>query len=79
MHVAGLVNQELLLQNESLTAENRILRAQLPPLRPLRGAILSLALAGSARKQGVGTKRRRDEVSSIHISLQVNNKRSAGG
>ena len=30
MHVAGLVNQELLLQNESLTAENRILRAQLP-------------------------------------------------
>src|SRR5947209_196196 len=28
--VTGLVNQELLLQDECLTAENRILRAQLP-------------------------------------------------
>ena len=28
--VTGLVNQELLLQNEYLAAENRILRAQLP-------------------------------------------------
>src|SRR5262249_61870559 len=28
--VSGLVNQELLLQNEYLAAENRILRAQLP-------------------------------------------------
>jgi hypothetical protein len=27
-YVTGLVNQELLLQNEYLTAENRILRAQ---------------------------------------------------
>jgi hypothetical protein len=32
--VTGLVNQELLLQNEYLTAENRILRAHLPA-RPL--------------------------------------------
>src|SRR5947209_12153253 len=31
-YVTGLVNQELLLQNEYLTAENRILRAQLPAL-----------------------------------------------
>jgi len=30
-YVTGLVNQELLLQNEYLTAENRILRAHLPP------------------------------------------------
>ena len=29
-HVTGLVNQELLLQNEYLAAENRILRAHLP-------------------------------------------------
>jgi hypothetical protein len=28
--ITGLVNQELLLQNEYLAAENRILRAQLP-------------------------------------------------
>jgi hypothetical protein len=28
--VTGLVNQELLLRNEYLIAENRILRAQLP-------------------------------------------------
>ena len=29
-YITGLVNQELLLQNEYLTAENRILRAHLP-------------------------------------------------
>src|SRR5882724_5370800 len=29
-YVTGLVNQKLLLQNEYLAAENRILRAQLP-------------------------------------------------
>jgi len=29
-YVTGLVNQELLLQNEYLVAENRILRAHLP-------------------------------------------------
>jgi hypothetical protein len=29
-YVTGLVNQELLLQNEHLAAENRILRAHLP-------------------------------------------------
>src|SRR6476620_11627142 len=30
-YVTGLLNQELLLQNEYLAAENRILRAHLPP------------------------------------------------
>jgi hypothetical protein len=30
-YVTGLVNQQMLLQNEYLAAENRILRAQLPP------------------------------------------------
>ena len=30
-YVTGLVNQELLLQNEYLVAENRILKARLPP------------------------------------------------
>ena len=29
-YVTGLINQELLLQNEYLAAENRILRAHLP-------------------------------------------------
>ena len=29
-YITGLVNQELLLQNEYLVAENRILRAHLP-------------------------------------------------
>ena len=33
-YVTGLVNQKLLLQNEYLAAENRILRARLPtPMR----------------------------------------------
>jgi hypothetical protein len=30
-YVTGLVNQELLLQNEYLAAENRILKARLQP------------------------------------------------
>ncbi len=29
-YITGMVNQEMLLQNEYLAAENRILRAQLP-------------------------------------------------
>ena len=33
--VTGLVNQELLLRNEYLAAENRILRAHLPATTPL--------------------------------------------
>ena len=32
-YVTGLVNQEVLLQNEYLAAENRILKARLPRLR----------------------------------------------
>src|SRR5712691_740467 len=35
-YVTGSVNQELLLQNEYLAAENRILRAQLPSRLRLR-------------------------------------------
>jgi putative transposase len=42
-YVTGLVNQQLLLRNEYLAAENRILRAQLPKrLRltdPQRGCV----------------------------------------
>ncbi len=34
-YVTGLVNQKLLLQNEYLAAENRILRAHLPARMPL--------------------------------------------
>src|SRR4030095_15433031 len=34
-YVTGLVNQKLLLQNEYLIAENRILRAHLPARMPL--------------------------------------------
>jgi hypothetical protein len=41
--VTGLVNQELLLRNEYLTAENRILRAHLPARLRLSDAERSLA------------------------------------
>ena len=37
-YVTGLVNQELLLQNEYLSAENRILRARLPSRLQLSNA-----------------------------------------
>jgi hypothetical protein len=38
-YVTGLVNQELLLQNEYLATENRILRAHLPAGRVRRGNV----------------------------------------
>lgn len=52
-YVTGLVNQELLLQNEYLAAENRILRAQLPaPLRlsdPERATLAEVGKRPAAR------------------------------
>lgn len=46
-YVTGLVNQELLLQNEHLAAENRIPRAHLPPrLRLSNSELETLAEIG---------------------------------
>ena len=46
-YVTGLVNQELLLKNEYLLAENRILKAHLPPrLRLSRPERMTLAEIG---------------------------------
>ena len=45
-YVTGLVNQELLLQNEYLAAENGILRAHLPGLRLSDGERATLAEIG---------------------------------
>src|SRR5712671_5589957 len=46
-YVTGLVNQQLLLQNEYLAAENRILRAHLPTrLRPSDSQKSTLAEIG---------------------------------
>ena len=49
--VTGLVNQELLLRNEYLAAENRILRAHLPPRLRLSDAERS-TLAEIAKRLG---------------------------
>jgi len=45
-YVTGLVNQELLLQNEYLAVENRILKARLPRLRLCDGERQTLAEIG---------------------------------
>src|ERR1700680_1795557 len=46
-YVTGLVNQELLLKNEYLLAENRILKAHLPPrFRLSRSERMTLAEIG---------------------------------
>jgi len=46
-YVTGLVNQELLLQNEYLVAENRILKAHLQPgFRLTNGERITLAEIG---------------------------------
>ena len=58
-YVTGLVNQQLLLRNEYLAAENRILRAQLP--KRLRLTDSAEMYAGrnrkTARPQGAGASR----------------------
>jgi hypothetical protein len=51
--VTGLVNQELLLRNECLAAENRILRAHLPSQLRLSDAERS-TLAEIAKRLGLG-------------------------
>src|SRR5215831_3282157 len=53
--VTGLVNQELLLRNEYLTAENRILRAHLPAPAP--------AVGGGAIHSGRGGQATRSQSS----------------
>jgi hypothetical protein len=55
-YITGLVNQEPLLQNEYLAAENRILRAQLPVLLRLSDLErTTLAERETARAQGSGS------------------------
>ena len=50
-YVTGLVNRELLLQNEYLAAENRVLRAHLPARLRLSDAERS-TLAGIGKRLG---------------------------
>src|ERR1700759_816773 len=50
-YVTGLVNQQLLLQNEYLLAENRILRSHLPARVPLTNAQRA-TLAAIAKRMG---------------------------
>jgi hypothetical protein len=50
-YVTGMVNQQLLLQNEYLIAENRILRSHLPRRVPLTNAQRT-TLAGIAKRMG---------------------------
>ena len=58
-YVTGLVNQPLLLRNEYLAAENRILRSNLParlrlsdPERSARAEIGRLGLPSASRARG---------------------------
>lgn len=50
-YVTGMVNQQLLLQNEYLIAENRILRSHLPAQVPLTNAQRA-TLAEIAKRMG---------------------------
>ena len=62
-YVTGLVNQELLLQNEYLAAENHILRAQLPKrLRLTDPQIYARGNRQAARPQSAGAGRVRSET-----------------
>jgi hypothetical protein len=59
-YVTGLVNQQLLLQNEYLIAENRILRSRLParvPLTNAQGATLAEIAKRIGRRGRTGSLR----------------------
>src|ERR1700759_5720660 len=60
-YVTGLVNQQLLLQNEYLLAENRILRSHLPARVPLTNAQRA-TLAEIAKRMG---RRALEQVASV--------------
>jgi hypothetical protein len=63
-YVTGLINQQVLLQNEYLAAENRILRAQLPKrvrlTDPQRGTLAEIGKR--LGPQGAGASRLRGET-----------------
>jgi hypothetical protein len=63
-YVTGLINQELVVHNEYLVAENRVLRAHLPTLLRLSDTERStLAEIGkTARAQGPGPSRVRRQT-----------------
>ena len=60
-YVTGLVNQQLLLQNEYLIAENRILSSHLPARVPLTNAQRA-TLAEIAKRMG---RRALEQVASV--------------
>src|ERR1700755_2550528 len=60
-YVTGMVNQQLLLQNEYLIAENRILRSHLPARVPLTNAQRA-TLAEVAKRIG---RRTLEQVASV--------------
>ena len=60
-YVTGLVNQQLLLQNEYLIAENRILRSHLPTRVPLTNGQRA-TLAEIAKRMG---RRGLEQVASV--------------
>lgn len=60
-YVTGMVNQQLLLQNEYLIAENRILRSHLPARVPLTNAQRA-TLAEIAKRMG---RRTLEQVASV--------------
>src|SRR3954447_12960775 len=60
-YVTGMVNQQLLLHNEYLIAENRILRSHLPPRVPLTNAQRT-TLAEIAKRMG---RRALERVASV--------------
>jgi hypothetical protein len=64
--VTGLVNQELLLRNEYLAAENRILRAHLPttPKETTKGKVTS----SSSRRKRLASKSPEAEYAAANTS-----------
>jgi hypothetical protein len=70
-YVTGLVNQELLLQNEYLAAENRILKARLQPCWRLSdGERATLAEIGKrlGQRTGAGCAPRQTRYHSCLVS-----------
>ena len=67
-YVIGLVNQQQLLQNEYLIAENKILRSDLPARVPLTNAQRA-TLAKIAKRMGGALRGRLRSQTGDHLGL----------
>ncbi len=74
-YITGSVDQELLLRNEYLVAENRVLRSQIPrPVRRTDGERETLADLGKRHRQSPGRPRVDQDLEDVVVRMAQENR-----